>query len=439
MARIYPFRPLRPNPFYADQLVFTAPQAESVSGDYTQEGGLKPLKTLLETGARQRPETPEGQMMAYRDIRQTLEGLLERDQLCQEETPAIYVYEVLQRGTRQAGIWALAALEDYTSGAIKIHERTFADSVRRIRNYREHTGLEGSPVLLTYRPEAAINRVIAETRQHTQKAVLGNQHGLHKLWRVSDPELLMELQAAFARVQVTYLADGHHRLESAALLAEDQRIQGLPVYDRVSAMYMASDQLRIEEYDRVVLPDGPVDAGHFFGELNRYFFLQEAWNCSPIRPKEKHRFGMCLDGEWYHLLAKAETYIQTDGSEKMDAVVLQEKILAGVFGIHDPGTDARLKCAGGEKAMEELAELLLSHPGAIAFTLCPPGVEELMAAADHDVILPPKSTWIVPKVPYGLLIHRHGPPGRLPLHFHTQGNGALLKGPAGEEQSTTKK
>ncbi|MGZ4000494.1 MAG: DUF1015 family protein, partial [Mucilaginibacter sp.] len=355
MARIYPFLPLRPNPFYADQLVFTAPQAESVSGDYTHEGGLKPLKTLLETGARQRPETPEGQMMAYRDIRETLGGLLERDQLCQEDTAGIYVYEVIQRGTRQAGIWALTALEDYTTRAIKIHERTFADSVRRLRNYREHTGLEGSPVLLTYPPDAVINRVIAETRGQTQKAVLGNQHGLHKLWRVSDPELLMELQAAFARIPVTYLADGHHRLESAALLAVDQRLQRLPVYDRVSALYMASDQLRIEEYDRVVLPDGPVDAEHFFSELNRHFFLQEAWHSSPIRPKEKHRFGMCLNGDWYHLLAKAETYIRTDGSEEMDAVLLQEKILAEVFGILDPGTDARLKCAGWEKAMEELA------------------------------------------------------------------------------------
>src|SRR5580692_9626230 len=97
MATIKPFKPIRPNPLYADQLVFTKPQAESVSGDYTKEGGLKPLKTLLETGARLRPETPEGQTMAYLDIMDTLKSLLEGDQLWREEIPGIYVYEVIHK------------------------------------------------------------------------------------------------------------------------------------------------------------------------------------------------------------------------------------------------------------------------------------------------------------------------------------------------------
>src|SRR5579863_4881663 len=97
MAAIQPFKPIRPNPFYADQLVFTKPQAESVSGDYTRAGGLKPLKTLLETGARLRPETPEGQQMAYHDIKDTLQSLLENDQLYREELPGIYIYEVVHK------------------------------------------------------------------------------------------------------------------------------------------------------------------------------------------------------------------------------------------------------------------------------------------------------------------------------------------------------
>src|SRR5580692_8064933 len=101
MATIKPFRPIRPNPLYVDQLVFTKPQAESVSGDYTKEGGLKPLKTLLETGARLRPETPEGQELAYLDIKETLQSLLEKDQLHREELPGIYVYEVVHQTYRQ--------------------------------------------------------------------------------------------------------------------------------------------------------------------------------------------------------------------------------------------------------------------------------------------------------------------------------------------------
>ena len=135
--------------------------------------------------------------------------------------------------------------------------------------------------------------------------------------------------------------------------------------------------------------------------------------------------GMCLDGEWYHLLAKTHTYDNTlgqtdiaiketnytDGNKRaagsLDVAILQELVLSPVFGIHDPKTDSRLKCAGGEKALEEIAAIFQEYPGAIAFTLCPLTVGQLMAVADAGDVLPPKSTWIVPKVPYGLLIHQH--------------------------------
>src|SRR5260370_34194601 len=139
MAQIKPFKAVRPNPFYADQLVFTAPQAESVSGDYTKAGTLAPLKILLETGARKRPETPEGQARAFQDIKDTLKDLLKKDQLWHEQTPGIYVYEVVYKTYRQTGIWALTSLNDYRQGASRIHELTFADSIRRLTNYRRNT------------------------------------------------------------------------------------------------------------------------------------------------------------------------------------------------------------------------------------------------------------------------------------------------------------
>jgi uncharacterized protein (DUF1015 family) len=107
---------------------------------------------LLETGARLRPETTEGQEQAYLEIKETLQSLLEQDQLYREELPGIYIYEVVHQTYRQTGVWALTSLEDYREGRIKIHELTFADSVRRMKNYRENTGLEGSPILLTYFP-----------------------------------------------------------------------------------------------------------------------------------------------------------------------------------------------------------------------------------------------------------------------------------------------
>ena len=405
MAQIQPFRAIRFNPSYADTVVFTTPQVESVSGDPNKTGALPPLKILLETGARQRPETPEGQARAYQDIKEALHDLLEKDKLLYDQIPGIYVYELVHKTYRQTGIWALTALDDYTKGAIKVHELTFADSVRRLKNYRENTGLEGSPILLTYPPDMAINRIIAETMVNKPDAALGNEHGLHRLWKIAAPDIQQHLVNAFARIPIVYMADGHHRIESAAELAMEQQLKGLPVYHTLSSLYVASDQLCIQEYDRVIIPPQPVEETGLFEQLGRNFDIQAS--NEPVQPRATHCLGLYFNKKWYNLYAKPYTYVHKGVADNLDAAILQELVLGPVFGIGDPKTDPRLKFAGGEKAMEQITAIIDIHPEAIAFTICPLTVKQLIAVADADEILPPKSTWIVPKIPYGLLLQHH--------------------------------
>ena len=405
MAQIRPFKAIRPNPFYADQLVFTSLQVESVSGDDNKEGSLAPLKTLLETGARQRPETPEGQAGAFQDIKDTLKNLLEQGKLWHEKEPVIYVYEVVHKTYRQTGIWALTSLDDYRRGNIKIHELTFADSIRRLVNYRKNTRLEGSPILLAYPPDVTINRIIAETRANNQRITYGNEHGLHHLWKIDNTRLQQQLIEAFAKIQTVYLADGHHRIESSTLLAEEQHAKGIQAFDQISSLYMATDQLRIEEYDRVVIPSQIVNKEHFFNQLKQHFDIY--LSKQQVRSKAPHQIGMFFAGKWYELTARPHTYINKSASAILDAYILQETVFDPIFGIRDPKTDTRLKCAGGEMAMDEINQIIKEYPDAIAFTLCPLSVEQLIAVADAGEILPPKSTWIVPKIPYALLLYHH--------------------------------
>ena len=405
MAQIQPFKAIRPNPFHADQLVFTSLQVESVSGDEHRDDTLAPFKNLLETGARQRPETSEGQAKAFRDIKDTLTSLLESDKLWHEQIPGIYVYEVVHKTYRQTGIWALTSLADYKNGDIKIHELTFADSIRRLTNYRKNTGLEGSPILLAYPPDVTINRIIAETRSNNRKVTYGNENGLHHLWKIEVPALQRQLIEAFARIKTVYLADGHHRIESSALLADEQRSNGSPVFDHISSLYMATDQLRIEEYDRVVIPSHPIEKQAFFDQLVQHFDIHPSKQ--GVQPRAPHQIGLHFSGKWYELTARPHTYINKSAAANLDAYILQQTVLAPVFGIADPRTDSRLKCVGGELAMDEINAILKVHSSAITFTLCPVSVEQLIAVADAGEILPPKSTWIVPKIPYALLLHHH--------------------------------
>jgi len=405
MAKIRPFKAIHSNPVYADQLVFTSLQVESVSGDKTKDGALAPLKTLLETGARLRPETPEGQAKAFQEIKDTLKTLLESNKLWHEQTPGIYVYEVEHKTYRQTGIWALTSLDDYTNGDIKIHELTFADSVRRLTNYRRNTGLEGSPILLAYHPDITINRIIAETIKNNKKITYGNEHGLHHLWKIEDTAIERQLIDAFAKIKTVYLADGHHRIESSALLAAEQQAKGLTEFDHISSLYMATDQLRIEEYDRVVVPSKIIDKETFFDQLKLDFDIQPAHQ--QVQPRKPHHFGMYFEKNWFELTAKPHLYDKQNAVTDLDAYVLQEAVLAPIFGIEDPKTDLRLKCAGGEMVMDEVNSILAVYPDAIVFTLCPVSVEQLIAVAEAGEILPPKSTWIVPKIPYALLLHHH--------------------------------
>ncbi|MGF7080440.1 DUF1015 family protein [Mucilaginibacter sp. UYCu711] len=404
MATIYPFRAIRPNPLYAGQLVFTAPQVESVSWKVSAAGNLAPLKDQLENAARIRPETPEGQERAYANIKKTLTELMDAARLYRELRAGIYVYEIEMPNYRQAGIWTLTAVSDYMQGRIKTHEHTLTDSVRRIYNYREQTGLEGNPVLLTYSPSVAINRIIAETQKNGEKVSLGSKMGFHRIWKIENKITQRKLISAFAAIKDVYMADGHHRLASAAKLLAFQRENNLPLFDKISSLYIASDQLRLQEFDRLFLPDKPLDQEFFFQRLSTHFTVSKVVFTKAVKPNKPNKMGMYAFGEWHYILPRS---IPATVEGCIDAAILQEQLLEPVFGIKDPQTDPRLKCIGGERALEEIADQLLVRPDAIVFTLFPLNVQLLMSVADARKNLPPKSTWIEPKVPYGLLLYQN--------------------------------
>jgi uncharacterized protein (DUF1015 family) len=399
MATIKPFRALRPDPFLAHQLVFPSNEQVFFFGIGEKILPLKPLKDQLETPARKRPETEEGQKLAYEEIKENIDTLKKLERIRLEEESGIYIYEIVHRDYRQTGIWALTSVNDYTAGKIKLHEQTLADSERRICNYRKHTGLEGSPVLLTYPPDRAINRIIVETCAGHQRSTVGSKQSQHSIWKIQNTETLKDLISAFARIEQVYLADGHHRLAATERLSNENGAEAF-----VSSLYIASDQLRIIDYHRVFIPQNQLDKASILTKLQELCSLVPMTGNQPVRPAHKQHIGMWLEGNWYELV------LEDIGI--LDVVYLQEQILKPVFGLTDPRTDSRLKCIGGETAMDEIECMLKAVPFAVAFTLCPMTVDQLMAAGATEQILPPKSTWIDPKVPYGLLMYQHGFFGR---------------------------
>ncbi|HZZ75803.1 MAG TPA: DUF1015 domain-containing protein [Puia sp.] len=299
MATIKPFRALRPDPFLAHQLVFPGNEQVFFFGIGEKELSLKPLKDQLETPARKRPETEEWQQLAYAEIKRNIDTLKKLDRIRLDEEPGIYIYEVVHRDYRQTGIWALTSIRDYTEGKIKIHEQTLADSERRIRNYRKHTGLEGSPVLLTYHPDLAINRIIAETCAGQRRSMVGSKKSQHCIWKIDNSETLKDLISAFARIEQVYLADGHHRLAATERLASENGADAF-----VSSLYIASDQLRIIDYHRVFIPDIQLDKAAILTKLQEFCEILPATADQPVRPAAKQLIGMCLEAKSIFSLSK---------------------------------------------------------------------------------------------------------------------------------------
>ena len=95
----------------------------------------------------------------------------------------------------------------------------------------------------------------------------------------------------------------------------------------------------------------------------------------------------------------------SDSIGSLDVSVLQERLLAPVLKIADVRTDKRIDFVGGARGTEALEQLVDSGKAAVAFSLFPVSISDLMAASDAGAIMPPKSTWFEPKLRDGLLIH----------------------------------
>ncbi len=114
---------------------------------------------------------------------------------------------------------------------------------------------------------------------------------------------------------------------------------------------------------------------------------------------------MYLDGQWYGLALPPDAPKTGNVISSLDASILQERLLSPILGIKDARTDKRIDFVGGIRGTPELERLVNEGKAAVAFSLYPTTVEDLLRVSDAGEIMPPKSTWFEPKLRDGLLIH----------------------------------
>lgn len=408
MALIHPFRALRPRASEAARVaavpydVVNTDEARTLATDNALSF-LRVSRAELELPADTDPYAAAVYDRAVDNF-----ARLKDAALVVEDEPTLYLYRLRMGDHQQLGLAGCFSLDEYDRDIIKKHERTRRDKEDDRTRHMLALGAQTGPVFLTYRATADVNDIAARRTHDDPLFDFAAADGVqHTIWRVSGPDR-MALVNAFSRIAALYIADGHHRAASAARARTDildGRHQGQSLgdgaaFDTFLAVAFPHDQVQILPYNRTVKDLGGLTEHDFMHAVHERFTVQ----AGPPAPRQRGDIAMYFHRHWQTLRPKVAAD-KRDAIASLDVSVLQDNLLAPILKIADIRTDKRIDFVGGARGTSELEKHVDSGKAAVAFSLYPVGVDELMAVSDAGDIMPPKSTWFEPKLRDGLLIH----------------------------------
>ena len=324
-----------------------------------------------------------------------------------DDAPGYYVYRMQMGDHRQTGVALTVSAEAYRANRFRKHELTRPDKeTDRVRNMLALKAQTG-PVLSAYRARDDLRALIDEVAAQPALFEVTGQHDvLHAVWRIAAPDQVSAVTAAFNGMDALYIADGHHRSAAAASVADELRgseASGTKSSDYILTIAFPHDELRILGYNRVVADLNGLGAADFLTRLADIVEVEPA--SEPVTPVKPATLGMFMGGQWYRLAAPEGSPPDAGPVASLDVSLLHDRILGPILNIGDPRTDPRVDFVGGIRGPEELERRVHDGRAAAAFSLFPTRMEQLMAVADADRLMPPKSTWFEPKLADGLLTH----------------------------------
>ena len=405
MAIILPFNALRPEKSIAKKLASRPYDVLNTEEARAEAAGNADSFLHITKSEIDLPRSVDVHSQAvYDKARANLEAFIERKLLIRESRPCYYIYQLVMDGKSQTGLVCISSLDDYDNGIIKKHELTRPDKELDRINHIKTTGAQTGNVFLAYRTEAQISKQIEDWKasHHPAYDFTAEDQVKHIVWVVDDEETIRRLTKWFADlVPYTYIADGHHRAASAAKVSHSQS-KSDPAGRFFLTTLFPADQLHILDYNRVVKDLNGMSEGEFLNALERDFFVGKVEKA--FAPDQIHEFGMYLNGSWYQLVARQNSFSK-DPIGVLDVTILQNNILDRILAIKDPRTDKRIDFVGGIRGLDELARRVDIGEMKVAFSLHPVTIQQLFDIADMGETMPPKSTWFEPKLRDGLLTY----------------------------------
>ena len=403
--RLHPFHAIRPAPELAARVA--AVPYDVVNRDEAAELARGNPYSFLHVGRSDidlPPGTDPYDDRVYAAARAALDRFLAEGALIRDAEPGLYLYQQVMAGRAQTGVVGCVHIDDYERDVIRKHEKTRPDKEDDRTRHVLTLNANAEPVFLTYRGEREIDELTgAITRAAPLYDFTAPDGVRHTVWRVPDAEPLVR---AFGRVPLAYVADGHHRSASAWRAGRELRAKHPgrrdPEYEWFLAVLFPAQQLRILPYNRVLKDLNGLSPSQALARLARVGTVTTTSDPVPPGPGT---FCFHLLGEWYRLALDPGTIDRSDPIASLDVSLLQDRVLAPIFGIGDPRTDKRIDFVGGIRGTAELERRVQSGEMAIAFSLHPTTLDQLIAVSDAGQVMPPKSTWFEPKPRSGLFVH----------------------------------
>lgn len=410
MAVIRPFRGLRPRPEKADKVA--APPYDVLNAREAREMAKNnPLSFLhinkaeIDFDDNVNPYSEQ----VYKRGKDNLHRMIADGTLFRDPKPCLYLYRLTWQGRSQTGLVTLTSVDEYDRGIIKKHEHTRPEKVNDRANHISYLEAQVGPVFSIFRQNPEIKGIFADICSAAPVVDFTADDSVrHELWVIAEDASVRRLVGAFAKLPCLYIADGHHRSQSASEVCRRERkkhpkFTGDEPFNFFLNVLFPDSELRILPYNRVIRDLGSLSPQELFQKASDRFDIKPA--DAAVEPEKLHVFGAYSGGRWRRLEAKTGSFDPSHPTRSIDASVLADNLIAPLLGITDPKTDKRIDFVGGIRGTKELVKLVDSGEHKLAFSLYPTSIEQLLSVADAGEVMPPKSTWFEPKLRDGMVVN----------------------------------
>lgn len=409
MIKIRPFKASRPP---RDKAYLVATRSYMSYSDQQLDDKLEnnPFTFLHVINSADIRKLPFGESK-YKKVKENFQLFEEEDIFHEDEREGFYLYRQVKDGNEYIGIISAVSVLDYQNGKIKKHENTLTQREEMFTDYLETTGFNAEPVLLTYKDDLRLDKIFARyIEKRPEYEFTSTDRVLHQMWVIDDSKDIENISLAFKDQEALYIADGHHRSASSSKLFERAKEKGVGE-DSLQAYFMAfligEEQMKIYDFNRLVKGLNDLSKNQLIKALQKDFLIEKKQN-EAYRPGKLHEISMYLKGEWYKLVPKTGTFDPGDAIDHLDTRILSKLILKPILGIKNLKTDQRIGFLPGTEGLDGLQRKVDNKEFDIAFALFPVTIEQLKRVADENETMPPKSTYIEPKLRSGLTVYKFG-------------------------------